>query len=370
MALPGAVKKQKDKKKEEVNEKKEEKKEEFGVSARDTMSKKDIENNPKLAGKNGRFQCILQCTGNCKRTKGLRSIQYFSNIEHHLFGYIPICRDCMNKFVLDKNGDVVLEKVDLLLRIIDMCFWEDIYEKALKDYYESSEKDDSGFMGLYIRYLFLIKDYEPFGYINGQYPTIEAMFEDDTLDDEEAMALEEIKDFWGEGFTVNEYRTLEKKYAEWLNSTDSDKLSTRKMIKLICIKELEIEKIRASKGGTTGKAEKELMDLMNTANLTPKTMSALNESESTKVFGVWLRDIEKYRPSEYFEDKSIYKDFDNIQSYFERFILRPMKNLLCGTREFDKEFQEIEFEDTKPKKKRRKKIEDEYDEDNGDEPQW
>ena len=366
MALPGAVKKQKDKKKEEVNEKKEE----FGVSAKNVMSKKEIEKNPKLAEKNGRFQCILQCTGNCKRTKGLRAVKYFSDIEHHLFGYIPICKDCMNKFVLDKNGDVVLEKVDLLLRIIDMCFWEDIYEKALKSYYETSGEKDYGFMGLYIRYLYMSsKEHELFGYINGQYPIIEEMFEDDTLDEEEAQVLEEIKDFWGAGFTIDEYRILEKKYAEWLNSTDSDKLSTRKMIKLICMKELEIEKLRAE-GRPTGKAEKELMDLMNTANLTPKTMSALNESESTKVFGVWLRDIEKCRPAEYFEDKSIYKDFDNIQSYFERFILRPMKNLLCGTREFDKEFQEIEFEDAKPKKKRRKKIEDEYDEDNGDEPQW
>lgn len=366
MALPGAVKKQKDKKKEEVNAKKEE----FSISTKNTMSKKEIEKNPKLAEKNGRFQCVLQCTGNCKRTKGLRSVQYFSNIEHHLFGYIPICKDCMNKFVLDKNGDVVLEKVDLLLRMIDMCFWEDIYEKASKAYYEASEENDFGFMSWYIRYLFLnSKEYEPFGYINGQYPTIEVMFMDDTLDDEETRVLDEIKDFWGEGFTINEYRILEKKYAEWLNSTDSDKLSTRKMIKLICMKELEIERIRA-KGGTTGKAEKELMDLMNTANLTPKTMSALNESESTKVFGVWLRDIEKYRPAEYYQDKSIYKDHDNIQGYFERFVLRPLKNLLCGTREFDKEFQEIEFEDIKPKKKKRKKIEDEYDEDNGGEPQW
>ncbi|MBO5476172.1 MAG: hypothetical protein J6A15_00275, partial [Clostridia bacterium] len=313
MALPGAVKKQKDKKKEEVNEKKEE----FGVSAKNVMSKKEIEKNPKLAEKNGRFQCILQCTGNCKRTKGLRAVKYFSDIEHHLFGYIPICKDCMNKFVLDKNGDVVLEKVDLLLRIIDMCFWEDIYEKALKSYYETSGEKDYGFMGLYIRYLYMSsKEHELFGYINGQYPIIEEMFEDDTLDEEEAQVLEEIKDFWGAGFTIDEYRILEKKYAEWLNSTDSDKLSTRKMIKLICMKELEIEKLRAE-GRPTGKAEKELMDLMNTANLTPKTMSALNESESTKVFGVWLRDIEKCRPAEYFEDKSIYKDFDNIQSYFE-----------------------------------------------------
>ena len=31
--------------------------------------------------------------------------------------------------------------------------------------------------------------------------------------------------------------------------------------------------------------------------------------------------------------------------YIERFIFRPMKNLITGSRDFDKEFQELEFED-------------------------
>ena len=38
------------------------------------------------------------------------------------------------------------------------------------------------------------KEHELFGYINGQYPIIEEMFEDDTLDEEETQVLEEIKD--------------------------------------------------------------------------------------------------------------------------------------------------------------------------------
>jgi hypothetical protein len=56
------------------------------------------------------------------------------------------------------------------------------------------------------------------------------------------------------------------------------------------------------------------------------------------VYGAWVRDIEKYRPAEYFEDKKIYFDFDKIGEYFQRFTLRPLKNLLTGSRDFDKEF--------------------------------
>ena len=112
---------------------------------------------------------------------------------------------------------------------------------------------------------------------------------------------------------------------------------------MICIKELEIRNARQS-GKPTDKLEKSLMELMNSSNLTPRTMSAVNETDSSKVFGVWIKDIEQNRPAEYFQDKSLYEDFDGIKDYFERFVLRPMKNLLTGSRDFDKEFM-IEHED-------------------------
>ena len=84
---------------------------------------------------------------------------------------------------------------------------------------------------------------------------------------------------------------------------------------------------------------------MNSGNFTPRTMQLTNQDESQQAFGVWLRDIEKNRPAEYFEDKKLYHDYDGIMDYIERFIFRPMKNLITGSRDFDKEFQELEFED-------------------------
>ena len=137
---------------------------------------------------------------------------------------------------------------------------------------------------------------------------------------------------------------LESDYSEWITNHDCDKLSVRRLVQRICIKELELRKAQ-EKGLPTDKLEKAYLDLLNSGNLTPRTMNATNETESTKTFGVWLRDIEKTRPCEYFEDKKIYEDYDHIKEYIDRFLFRPLKNLITGSRDFDKEFQSLELND-------------------------
>ena len=106
---------------------------------------------------------------------------------------------------------------------------------------------------------------------------------------------------------------------------------------MICIKELEIRKARQM-GKPTDKLEKALRESMADASLTPKTMSEINKTDSEKTFGLWVKDIENNRPAEYFEDKALYEDYDHIGEYFDRFIKRPLKNLLTGSRDFDKEY--------------------------------
>ena len=59
---------------------------------------------------------------------------------------------------------------------------------------------------------------------------------------------------------------------------------------------------------------------------------------SDECLGVTLELISKYTPEEYYKDKSLYKDFDNVGDYFERFVKRPLKNLICKTSERDKEY--------------------------------
>ena len=50
------------------------------------------------------------------------------------------------------------------------------------------------------------------------------------------------------------------------------------------------------------------------------------------------RDIEEYCPAEYYKDKTLYADFDHLKEYILRFMSRPLKNLLTGSKEMDKEF--------------------------------
>ena len=49
--------------------------------------------------------------------------------------------------------------------------------------------------------------------------------------------------------------------------------------------------------------------------------------------------IEKYTPAEFYKDKKLFKDADDIGSYASRFIFRPLKNLLTGSKDLDKEFK-------------------------------
>lgn len=142
---------------------------------------------------------------------------------------------------------------------------------------------------------------------------------------------------WGDKYSLEDLVFLEEHYAEWEERIDTSKLQVQKLIIRICTAELQLTKVEP--GSAREEAiERRLMGLMDKANLTPKSMSKLDGGDSNKVYGVWIRDIEQTRPAEYFQDKKLYEDYDGLLEYFNRFILRPLKNLLLGTREFDFEF--------------------------------
>ena len=68
-----------------------------------------------------------------------------------------------------------------------------------------------------------------------------------------------------------------------------------------------------------------------------KTIRESNVNEEFTI-GVNAEIIEKYTPAEYYKDKHLYKDFDHIGEYIERFLLRPLKNLMFGSKDRDTEF--------------------------------
>ena len=62
------------------------------------------------------------------------------------------------------------------------------------------------------------------------------------------------------------------------------------------------------------------------------------DSSNDEVFGVTLATISQFTPEEFYKDKQLYKDWDEIGDYFDRHVCRPMQNLMTGSNIRDKEF--------------------------------
>lgn len=275
--------------------------------------------------------CIMQHSEACKKKEGQNSLENFYVATSKMFGSgkLPICKDCMKSYVYDEDGLPNVERFKDILRICDYPFLEAIWETSF------NEEGDT--IGLYFKNVFLNfkdKTWKDSDGVNvytdvelGTKGKVTKSNYDDT----------ELTRVWGRGFTTEELHWLEENYKNWDLRTDCSEFTVQKLVRRICITELKIRKAEEN-NKPVDKLEESLLKLMNSSNLTPKTLKGINENDSQRAFGIWIKDIEKYRPAEYFEDKTLYEDYDGIMGYFNRFVLRPLRNLVAGSRDFDNEY--------------------------------
>ena len=154
--------------------------------------------------------------------------------------------------------------------------------------------------------------------------------------------LEDIKDyiitpkmikFWGSGYDPKVYPTLQGYYDELLKLCDSKPdIKKQKMMKNLCLLEYQMQ-INIQAGKDIGTLSNSYKTMFEASGLKTDEVDVNKDS-----YGTWLAMIEKYTPADYYKDKSKYKDFFGIGEYIERFMFRPLKNLLTGSKEKEKEF--------------------------------
>lgn len=280
--------------------------------------------------------CILQYSEKCSNKNGVRKEDDFYATTSKLYKdkKCHICKDCIKEYVY--NGDTLpdLERLKHILRMVDVPFETKLWEKALEDKYES--------IGVYFKNIKL------------KYNNSSSSYNDDSIkttikEDKNGSVNKtqynyyKLRKKWGK-FSDEDLEFLEDRYMEWDNEMGGlETLPSRKMVIRICVKELQTRNADEN-GDNTDKLDDSLIKLMNTAQLTPKSMSEKNKMGSDECFGVWNYEIENYEPSEYFKDKKIYVDSDNLWELFKELLVRPMKNLLLGQRDFTGKYS-IEEED-------------------------
>ena len=69
-------------------------------------------------------------------------------------------------------------------------------------------------------------------------------------------------------------------------------------------------------------------------------MRTVEEKDNSinECLGVTLATISQYTPEEFYKDKSLYEDYDELGEYMDRHICRPMENIMTGSDIRDKEF--------------------------------
>jgi len=130
--------------------------------------------------------------------------------------------------------------------------------------------------------------------------------------------VEELEKFWGKGFTPDQYQFLENKMDEYKKTHRSDTAAEVSLLRQICFTELDIREARnPDGGGSVGNHIKLLQDLMKTANIDPVKAAVANSGKSQDTFSSFVKIIEENEPADYYKDKELFKDFDNVSFYFD-----------------------------------------------------
>jgi len=270
----------------------------------------------------------------CLKCGELSKIKFYdSPYSIHAFEKkIPFCRVCINSFAKKyaeqfgtKDYHIV---IFLLCRKLGITFSMKCYEKARL---EMST-------GLIVKkYIELSNQWSDKFKIDG-FDYGEKLDDGEVIVDDENDDFEVTKDmvlFWGSFENKSDYIFLENEFANWQRDFACDNYSEKLLIRDICIIDLQL-RYAISKDDTAAAKSLRLSrkDALTSGSLNP---SAMKNAESSKqnTFGCWANDIENYMPAEFFENKKLYEDYDNIKSYTSELITRPIRNIISNTRDFN-----------------------------------
>ena len=250
-------------------------------------------------------------------------------------GLLSICRDHCNEiyetyYSIHNNIDIAIK---LTCRDLDIRYSEEALKQAqshVESLMSKGKKADKLF-GYYKSKLgstgknneklesFRFKDSEFENIINDQV--------EENIDDELVL-------FWGRGFdSIDDYIFLETELSNWKKTHKCDNQAEVTLLKEICIKILIIRNKRAE-GETVSQDVKELQELFKTASVDPAKANVASAGKSHDAWGLFVKDIEQFRPAEWHDKQEKYKDMDGFIPYIKNYILRPIKNFVTGNRDF------------------------------------
>jgi len=271
----------------------------------------------------------------CQKTLPASSFYEATNPMIDKNGLMSVCRNHCNEIFdtynsIHNNIDIALK---LTCRDLDVRYSEEALKQAqshVESLMSKGKKADKLF-GYYKSKLGSTdksnKKLESFRFKDSEFENIINDQVEEDIDDDLVL-------FWGRGFdSIDDYIFLETELSNWKKTHKCDNQAEVTLLKEICIKILIIRNKRAD-GENVSQDVKELQELFKTASVDPAKANVASAGKSHDAWGLFVKDIEQFRPAEWHDKQEKYKDMDGFIPYIKNYIIRPIKNFVTGNRDF------------------------------------
>lgn len=250
---------------------------------------------------------------------------YNSNSEfYNNIGKIPYCKQCIEGFYQQyyerytNEGCLTPEKkaVQRLCMIFDIYYRDDVFSSAMNKIKESNMNISP--MGQYMKQIQLQQyNRNKETYENTIYEAEQENFAMSSISELSGETTVDHKtiDFFGSGFTDDDYKFLQREYDDWTARHECNTKAQEEVFKRICFKQLEI--LRATRRGEdTKNLDATFQNLLETAKLQPK-QNAGDTTADNQTFGTLIDKWENERPLPEIDEEL--KDADKIGLYIDTF---------------------------------------------------
>lgn len=177
------------------------------------------------------------------------------------------------------------------------------------------------------------------------YRDVGTIFVDKVLDSKKPAIPKEVIDFWGDDLIGTDIEFLEKEYTKFKETHSTETRAEVVLLKEVCFTLLDIKKARLA-GDDTQKKVAELQNLMKNLAISPNATNTTNSGKGQEAFGLWIQDIEQNEPAQWLKSNPLadmYRDIGNTDEYFQKYFVRPLKNFIMGSKDFNIEDSNDEF---------------------------
>ena len=256
----------------------------------------------------------------CSKCGGIIKEDAFYMDKRFIANRFPVCKRCIQKMVEQRNTDKdepneTKESVMKVLEILDLPYYDDLYEKCVKGADEGLKEKNrrSPFSG-YIVMILSLPQYKNKHWKDSEFPP-DYHDDDEEEINENSRILKQAKKRFGDGYSNSDLIFLEKEYQDWIKRYACENKAQEILFKRICFKELEIDKAQRS-GKDTKELDKTLQDLMGSMSLKPNQNNS-NALTEAKTFGQLIQKWESEKPIP--EPDEEFKDVNKIGLYLDVF---------------------------------------------------